>query len=59
MLYNDYVDEKAYFEDPARFPDGPPSVRLDEITKDNGSTFELGIFENDDWAEVVQLFFLV
>ncbi|KPW42042.1 hypothetical protein ALP45_200100 [Pseudomonas coronafaciens pv. atropurpurea] len=57
LLYNDYVDEKAYFEDPARFPDGPPSVRLDEITKDNGSTFELGIFENDDWAEVSAVIF--
>lgn len=57
LLYNDYVDETAYFKDPGRFPDGPPSVRLDEITKDNGSTFDLGIFENADWAEVSAVIF--
>lgn len=57
LLYNDYVDETAYFKDKALFPDGPPSVRLDEITKDNGSAFELGIFESDDWAEVSAVIF--
>jgi len=57
LLYDDYVDEDAYFRDPERFLDGPPSVRLGTIEKDNGSSFDLGIFENDGWSEVSAVMF--
>lgn len=57
LLYDDYVDEDAYSRDPARFPDGPPSVKLGTIEKDNGSSFDLGIFENDGWSEVSAVMF--
>ncbi|ALI01655.1 hypothetical protein C1Y08_24330 [Pseudomonas sp. FW306-02-F02-AA] len=57
LLYDDYVDEDAYVRNPELFPDGPPSVKLGEIEKDNGSTFDLGIFENDQWSEVSAVIF--
>lgn len=57
LLYDDYVDEDAYSSDPARFPDGPPSVKLGTVEKDNGNSFDLGIFENDGWSEVSAVLF--
>lgn len=57
LLYDDYVDEDAYFRNPELFPDGPASVKLGEIVKDNGSSFDLGIFENGDWADVSAVVF--
>ncbi|HBF29744.1 hypothetical protein [Rhizobium sp.] len=57
LLYDDYVDEDACSRDPARFPDGPPSVKLGTIEKDNGASFDLGIFENDGWSEISAVMF--
>jgi hypothetical protein len=57
LLYDDYVDEDAYSRHPARFPDGPPSVKLGTIEKDNGSSFDLGIFENEGWSEISAVMF--
>jgi hypothetical protein len=57
LLYDDYVDEEAYSRDPRRFPNGPPSVKLGTIEKDNCSSFDLGIFENDGWSEVSAVVF--
>ena len=57
LLYDDYVDEDAYSRNPAGFPDGPPSVRLGTIEKDNGASIDLGIFENDGWCEVSAVIF--
>ena len=57
LLYDDYVDEDAYRLDPRRFPDGPPSVQLGSVEKDNGKSFDLGIFTNDGWSEVSAVIF--
>ncbi|MFC6282572.1 hypothetical protein [Polaromonas aquatica] len=57
LLYDDYVDETAYFRDPDTYKEGPPSVQLSSVEKDNGATIEMGIFGNDDWAEVSAVLF--
>jgi len=57
LLYDEYVDETAYFKNPGAFPNGPPSVKLVSIEKDNGATIDLGIFNNDDWREVSAVIF--
>lgn len=57
LLYDDYIDEEAYYRNPELFPNGPVSVRLKEIVKDNGSSFELGIFENEEWSDVSAVIF--
>lgn len=57
LLYDDYVDEAAYQRNPKAYPWGPPSVQLGSIEKDNGSTIELGIFNNDGWREVSAVVF--
>lgn len=57
LLYDDYVDEDAHTQAPDRFPFGPPNVRLGSIEKDNGTSFDLGIFESDAWSEVSAVMF--
>jgi hypothetical protein len=57
LLYDDYVDETAFYRNPARFPYGPPSVQLGTIEKDNGSSIDLGIFNDDGWSEVSAVIF--
>lgn len=52
LLYDDYVDEDVCTRHPERFPDGPPSVSLGSVEKDNGRSIDLGIFKNDAWSEV-------
>lgn len=52
LLYDDYVDEDVCTLHPERFPDGPPSVSLGSVEKDNGRSIDLGIFKNDAWSEV-------
>lgn len=57
LLYDHYVDETAFFKDPKRFPNGPPSVKLGSVEKDSGNTIDLGIFLNDTWSEVSAVIF--
>jgi len=57
LLYDDYVDETAYFREPDIFPNGPPSVRIGSIEKDNGATINMGIFCDHGWAEVSAVMF--
>jgi hypothetical protein len=57
LLYDDYVDEDIYSRNPTKFPDGPPSLKIGTIEKDNGSFFDLGIFKNDEWSEVSAVIF--
>lgn len=57
LLYDDYVDETAYFRNPEAFPNGPPSVQLQFVDKDNGASIELGIFNNDSWSEISAVMF--
>jgi len=57
LLYDYYVDEKAYEANPSRYPDGPPGVKLGQVEKDNGSLIELGLFLDDRWREVSAVMF--
>lgn len=57
LLYNDYVDEDEYYRNPERFPFGPRSKRLDTIEKDNGASFDLGMFESDAYSEISAVIF--
>ncbi|MBC5853353.1 hypothetical protein [Vibrio metschnikovii] len=52
LLYDFYVDEDAYNDAPHLFPNGPPDFSLGWVEKDNGSEIELGIFENDNYADI-------
>lgn len=56
-LYDDYVDEQAYQLNPGKYPDGPPSVRLGSVEKDNGVTIDMGKFLSDEWPEVSAVMF--
>ena len=57
LLYDDYVDETAYFRNPAAYTQGPPSVQLGSVEKDNGGTIDMGIFLNEGWTEVSAVVF--
>ena len=57
LLYDDYVDETAYFRDPNAYPNGPPSTQIRSIEKDNGATIDMGIFCDEGWAEVSAVMF--
>jgi len=57
LLYDHYVDETAYFKNRDRYPDGPPSVKLGTVEKDNGTEIEMGLFNDDRWREVSAVIF--
>ncbi|SOY54138.1 conserved hypothetical protein [Cupriavidus taiwanensis] len=57
VLYDDYVDEQAYRQDRDKYPDGPPTVRLGSVEKDNGVTIDLGKFRSDEWPEISAVMF--
>jgi hypothetical protein len=57
LLYDDYVDETVYFQNPEKYPDGPPSLQLGSVEKDNGSSIDLGIFNHDGWVEISAVIF--
>lgn len=57
LLYDHYVDEQVYLEDPSKFPYGPPARHLGFIEKDNGAEIELGIFNDDRFDEVSAILF--
>lgn len=57
LLFDEYVDETAYLRNPNAFPEGPPSVSLGSVEKDNGTVIDLGIFNDDSWAEVSAVMF--
>lgn len=57
LLYDYYVDEDAYLEDPAKYPGGVPAVSLGTVVKENGAELELGIFNNKSLREVSAIVF--
>jgi len=57
VLYDYYVDEDAYNDDPARFPLGPPGVSLNRIYKGNGAPIKLGLFNSDVLSSVSAVIF--
>lgn len=52
LLYDFYVDEDAYNENPHLYPNGPPDVNLGFVEKDNGAEIQLGLFEDDSLSEI-------
>jgi hypothetical protein len=52
LLYDFYVDEDAYNDNPHLYLNGPPDVNLGFVEKDNGAEIELGLFEDDCLSEV-------
>lgn len=57
LLYDDYVDEKAYLLNPDKYPNGPPSVSLGSVEKANGVTIDMGKFLSEEWSEVSAVIF--
>lgn len=57
VLYDHYVDEPAYTANPSAYPSGPPSVRLNFVTKENGAEIELGVFNDDRMREISAVIF--
>ncbi len=57
LLYDHYVDEDAYLDNPAAFPNGPPSVKRGSVTKDNGAEIPLGLFNDSSLANVSAIVF--
>lgn len=57
LLYDEYVDETAFYKNRAKYPIGPPTVQLGSVEKDNGTTIDLGLFLNDGWPEVSAVIF--
>jgi hypothetical protein len=52
LLYDFYVDEDAYNDQPHLYPNGPPDESLGFVEKDNGAEIELGLFEDDSHSEI-------
>ena len=52
LLYDFYVDEDEYHDNPHLYPNGPPGLSLGFVEKDNGTEIELGLFEGDSHAEI-------
>lgn len=52
LLYDHYVDEDASLDAPEMYPDGPPTIQLGCIEKENGSEIELGFFNDEMFSEV-------
>ncbi|WP_233079245.1 hypothetical protein [Rheinheimera soli] len=57
LLYDYYVDEDAYLDNPHKYPDGPPSRSLGFVEKDNGAEIELGFFTNGGFPEISAVIF--
>jgi hypothetical protein len=57
LLYDYYVDEDAYNDNPGKFPNGPPGVKLGFVDKENGAQIPLGIFLSEEWSEVSAVIF--
>ena len=57
LLYDYYVDEDAYLDNPELYPNGPPTVNLGFVEKDNGAEVPLGIFTNPDMSEISAVVF--
>ncbi|GJM17079.1 MAG: hypothetical protein DHS20C13_24060 [Thermodesulfobacteriota bacterium] len=57
LLYDYYVDEDIYLENPEKFPNGPPAINLSYVEKDNGTEIPLGIFNDSNMSEISAIIF--
>lgn len=52
LLYDFYIDEDEYNENPHLYPNGPPKVSLGSVEKDDGSKIQLGLFEDTGHSDI-------
>lgn len=57
LLYDYYVDEDAFLENPDAYPEGPPAINLGFVEKDNGAEIPLGFFNDDQLSEISAVIF--
>ena len=57
LLYDYYVDEDSYLENPHKYPEGPPAINLGFVEKDNGAEIPLGFFNDDQLSEISAIIF--
>jgi len=57
LLYDYYVDEDAFLEDPDAYPEGPPGINLGYVEKENGAEVPLGIFNDSSMSEISAIIF--
>lgn len=57
LLYDYYVDEDAFLNDPDAYPGGPPGINLGFVEKDNGAEIPLGIFNDPSMSEISAIIF--
>lgn len=57
VLYDYYVDEDAFLDNPSAFPDGPPGVNLGRVYKNSGAPIELGLFNNAKMSSISAIVF--
>ncbi|WP_210532350.1 hypothetical protein [Pantoea ananatis] len=57
ILYNQYVDEDVYLDNPKKYPKGPPTVEINFIEKDNGSEVPLGFFSTSEFEHISAVIF--
>lgn len=57
LLYDYYVDEDAYLENPDEYPEGPPAINLGFVEKDNGAEIPLGFFNDEQLSEISAIIF--
>lgn len=57
LLYDYYVDEDAYLDNPDEYPSGPPGRSLGFVEKDNGAEIELGFFTDGGFPEISAVIF--
>jgi hypothetical protein len=57
LLYDYYVDEDSYLQNPELYPEGPPTKELGFVEKENGAEIPLGIFLDDQYSEISAVIF--
>lgn len=57
VLYDYYVNEDEFLDNPNKYPDGPPTEHLNYVTKDNGVDIPLGFFCNKDYENISAVIF--
>lgn len=57
LLYDYYVDEDVFLENPGAYPEGPPGINLGFVEKDNGAEIPLGFFNDDQLSEISAIIF--
>lgn len=57
LLFDYYVDEDLYLDNPEKYPLGPPGVSLGYVEKENGAEIDLGLFNSSSMSEVSAVVF--